>query len=170
MSGYGNYPFGINAIKLVRGATTVSLPVDRVLKFKERTISGELMGSGKIAAVATKLIAVDFELEAGGISLEAVAVMTGRTVVVAGTTPNESTKLTGLAAQDYPFFIIRGQALGAGTDDLHCYIYKAKLTDGLNGDFQDGQFFMSAVKGTGIDDGTNGIYDFIQHETAAALP
>ena len=172
MSGYGDKPFGLNNVKLypLPSGAGVALPVDRVLKFKERVQSGELKGSGKIASVSTISEAVEWELEGGGISLEAYALMTGRTVVSSGTTPTAQTKLTGHAALAFPYFMIKGQTLGDGIDDIHCIIYKAKLTDGLSGDFQDGQYMMTSVKGIGVDDTTNGIYDFIQHETATALP
>ena len=172
MSGYGEKPFGINDIKLtpISGGTQVDLPNERTLSFNERLVSGELRGSGKTVAVVAEVDAVEFELEAGGISLEAYALMSGRTLVASGTTPNLVNTMTAEGAERYPYFKIYGKSLGDGDDDVHVKLYKCKLTEGLQGSLQDGEFFVTQCNGVCIDDGTNGIYDFIQHETAAALP
>ncbi len=169
---YGDKPFGLREVKLnpLPTGTAVALPVDRVLKFKETVQSGTLRGGDKIASVVSIADAAEFELEAGGISLEAYALMTGRTVTTSGTTPNQTTTLVGDAQKAFPYFKIIGRALGDGVDDIRVTLYKCKLTDGLSGDFQDGQFFMSATKGIAVDDDVNGVFEFVQRETAAALP
>jgi hypothetical protein len=74
------------------------------------------------------------------------------------------------AGTPFPYFKIYGKSLGDGTDDVHVKIYKAKLTEPLEGEFSDGQFFVTACSGIAIDDGTNGIYDVVQNETATNLP
>lgn len=169
---YGQKPFGLIDVKvypLPTGAG-VALPVQRVLKFKETVQSGTLRGGGGIAAVQTLADAVEWELEAGGISLEAYAVITGRTPTTSGSTPNRIKALVGDAAQNFPYFIIRGKALDDATGDAWVTIWKAKITDALSGDFADGQFWVSSCKGIGVDDGTVGIWSILQHETATSLP
>ena len=172
MSGYGDKPFGLHDVKVTNlaGDTQVDLPVGRVLKFKERVRSGELSGDDQIAAVVSFAEAVEWELEEGGISLEAYALMTGRTVSTSGGTPTETTTLTGDAAEAFPYFKIYGKSLGDGIDDIHVKIYKAKVVGGVEGSLQDGQFFVTKCSGVGIDDGSNGIWDIVQNETADDLP
>lgn len=170
MAGYGDKPFGLHQVKIKKGTTIAALPVSQTLKFGERTKSAELQGDDRIKAVNSIVEAVEFELEAGGISLEAYALMTGREVVVAGTTPAETTTLTGSAGDNFPYFQIFGQVLGEGDDDIHCKLYKCKLTAGVEGDFKGGEFFVTKLKGVAIDDGVSGIWDFVQNETAASLP
>jgi len=104
VSGYGEKPFGIRDIKLtdITGTTQVDLPNERVMSFSERLVSGELRGEGKTVAAVSEVDAVEFDLEAGGISLEAYALMSGRTVTIAGTSPYETTSLTGSGAERYP--------------------------------------------------------------------
>ena len=172
MSGYGEKPFGINDIKLtpLPSGTQVDLPNERTLSFTERLVSGELRGSGKTVAVVSEVDAVEFDLEAGGISLEAYALMSGRTLTSSGTTPNLVNTMNADGATRYPYFKIYGKSLGDGDDDVHVKLYKCKLTEGLQGSLQDGEFFVTQCSGICIDDGTNGIYDFIQHETATTLP
>lgn len=170
MAGYGDKPFGLQAVKIVKGATVSTLPVAQTLKFKERVKSNELPGNDRIAAVNAIVEAVEWELEAGGISLEAYALMTGRTVEVDGVSPAETTTLTGNAGQVYPYFKIYGKVMGVDADDIHVKIFKAKLTEGLEGTFGNGEFFVTSCKGIAVDDGTNGIWEFVQNETAAELP
>jgi hypothetical protein len=169
---YGQKPYGLIAVSIypLPSGAGVALPVQRVLKFKEVVQSGQLRGGGGIAAVQTTADAVEWELEGGGISLEAYATLTGRTVTTSGTTPNRIRHLTGDAGQNFPYVIIRGKALDDAIGDAWCVIWKAKITDALSGDFADGQFFITSCKGIGIDDGVNGIWEFYQHETATSLP
>lgn len=170
MAGYGDKPFGLHEVKLVRGATVVTLPAPQVLKFKERTKTNELEGADAIAAVSTMVDAVEWELEAGGISLEAYALMTGRTSLTAGATPSETTTLRGRGGDRFPYFKVYGKVLGENTDDIHCKIFKAKLSEGIEGSFEQGEFFVSKCKGIAVDDGITGIWEFVQNETAANLP
>jgi len=170
MAGYGNKPFGLHEIKLVRGTTVVSLTNAMTMSFKERVKSGELSGDDKTVAVVAYSDALEWSLSAGGIALEAWALLTGRTVTSTGTTPNRTTTLNADAGTPYPYFKIYGKSLGDGIDDVHVKIYKAKLTEPLEGEFSDGQFFVTSCSGLAVDDGTNGIYDVVQNETATSLP
>jgi hypothetical protein len=171
MSGYGDKPFGLNDVKLtnIGGTTQVDLPSARVLKFSERMKSGELSGDDMLVAVASFAEAVEWELEAGGITLEAYALLTGRTVSTSGTTPNRTTSLHGHGAECFPYIKIYGKALSECTGDIHAKIFKAKVTK-LEGSLQEGEFFVTSCSGIAIDDGTNGMWEFIQNETAATLP
>lgn len=173
MSGYGEKPFGIYDIKLtnIAGSTQVDLPYAMTLQFSERLVSGELRGDGKTVAVVSEVDALEASLEAGGISLEAYALMTGRTVAESGTTPTRVNTLTGAGAERFPYFKIYGKSLADGDDDVHVKFYKCKLTAGLEGSLADGEFMMSNIGSIiCIDDGSNGIFDIVQNETATTLP
>ena len=172
MAGYGEKPFGIRDIKLMPlpTGTQVDLPNERTLSFSERLVNGELRGAGKTVAVVSEVDAVEFDLEAGGISLEAYALMSGRTAVESGTTPSKTNTLNGEGAERYPYFKIYGKSLGDGTDDIHVKLFKCKLTGGIEGSLQDGEFWVTSCSGICIDDGTAGIWDIVQNETAADLP
>lgn len=170
---YGEKPFGLRDVKLTNlaGTTQVDLPSAMTLRFSERVKSGELAGDDSTVAVATRSDAVEWSLENGGISLEAYALLTGRTVATSGTTPNATATLTGSKVEGFPYVKIYGQVIDDGeASDVHCLIWKAKITSGLEGTFADGEFWVSSCSGVAIDDGTNGIFDFVRHETAAAVP
>jgi hypothetical protein len=167
---FGDKPFGLHEVHLINLATGgfEELPVAQTLKFGEAVTSETLEGNDQINAVVTFSKSVEWELEAGGISLAAYALMTGRTPVPAGTTPSSTYTLTGRGAVAFPYFKIRGKVLGEGLDDLHCLIAKCKLTDNIEGEFAYGKFFVTKCKGIGVDDGVR-LWEFVANETAAAL-
>lgn len=171
MSGYGDKPFGLRDVKLTNmaGDTQVSLPAPQTLSFSERIRSGELSGGDSLKAVVAYAEAVEWSLEAGGISLEAYALLTGRTVTEEGTTPNKTNTLTGSAGDVFPYIKVYGKVICEGDDDIHCKLWKAKLTK-LEGSFKEGAFWVTSGGGVAVDDGVNGIYDFVQNETATDLP
>lgn len=168
---YGDKPFGLRDVKItnIGGTSQEDLPAARTMSFTERIKSNELSGDDKVLAVVAFSDAVEWQLEGGGISLAAYAIMTGRTVTTAGTTPNQTDTLTGSAQEQFPYFKIYGRSLGDGSDDIHVKVWKAKLTN-IQGQFGDGEFFVTQASGVAIDDGTNGIFDIVQNETAATLP
>jgi hypothetical protein len=163
--------FGLREIKLVNAAAaSVSLNAAQTMTFKERVKAGELSGNDKTLAVVAFSDAVEWELEEGGISLAAYALMTGRTAALTGTGTAELVTLNADAATAFPYFKIYGKSLGDAGDDVHVKVHKAKIIGGIEGQFADGEFFVSKCSGVAIDDGTNGIYDIVHNETTAALP
>lgn len=151
------------------GTVQVDLPAAQTFSFSERIRSGELSGDDATLAVVAFADAVEWSLEAGGISLEAYALMTGRTATVAGTTPNQTDTLSGTVPQTFPYFKVYGKAIGEGIDDIHCKLTKCKLTGAIQGTFGDGEFFVTSCSGIAVGD-AGVIFVFAQNETAATLP
>lgn len=170
MAGYGDKPYGLNDVKLYDddGTNEVDLPVSATLKFTPRVGSGELYGDDGLQAVAGSVEALEWELEAGGISLEAWAKLSGLSVTEAGTTPNRTMTLDVDSGQNMPYIRIAGKSLGDEADDVHVYLYKAKCLS-IEGQFAGKTFFVTKCSGIAVTDGTNGIFKVLQNETAAAL-
>jgi hypothetical protein len=162
--------FGLREIKVVVGATLISLNAAQTMTFKERIKSGELSGNDKTLAVVAFSDALEWELEEGGISMKAYALITGRTTAASGSDATEVLTLNADAQTSFPYFKIYGKSLGDAGDDVHVKVYKAKIIGGIEGQFADGEFFVSKCSGVAIDDGTNGIYDIVHNETATTLP
>jgi hypothetical protein len=164
--------FGLRDVKItpLPSGTQVDLPNAMTMTFVERLTSGELRGDDATQAVVAMTDAVEWELEAGAISLEAWAAMTGRTITLTGTTPNQVNTYTANAGDVYPYFKIYGKSVGDGADDVHVKINKAKCTGGIEGEFKDGEFWVTKCSGIAIDPGATGIYDVVQNETATTLP
>ena len=171
MAGYGDKPFGLRDLKLTKidGSVQVDLPYGMTLSFKERVTSGELRGDDATVSIVAITDAAEWSIEAGGISLEAYALMTGRSVVTAGTTPNRTTTLSANAGDNFPYFKIYGKIINDDGSDIHVLIYKAKLTDGLEGEWKDGEFFIQSASGIAIDDGSK-MFEMVHNETATTVP
>jgi len=165
-------PYGLNDIKLtsIDGADQVDLPAATKLTFKERIKSAEGPGDDMLSTVVAVRDAVEWELENTGLPLEAYAIIYGTTTGTTGSTPNQVKTLNHQGGVRLPYFKIYGKSLGEGDDDLHCIIYKAKVTEGLDTAMEYGELMKPTIKGIGIDDGTNGIFDWVQNETADNLP
>ena len=165
-------PFGIRDIKItnIAGTTQVDLPNAQTLTFTERLTQGEMRGDDATQAVVAFTDALEWELESGGISLEAYALMTGRTIVLSGITPAQVNTLSANAGDVYPYFKIYGKSQGDEAGDIHVKINKAKLTGALEGEFKDGEFFVTKCSGIAVDPGTGALYEIVQNETSAALP
>jgi hypothetical protein len=165
-------PYGLSDIKLtsIDGITQVDLPAATKLTFKERIKSAEGVGDDKLSTVVAVREGIEWELEATGLPLEALAVIYGTSTSTTGVTPDQVKVLENHGAVRLPYFKIYGKSLGEGDDDIHCIIYKAKVTEGLDAPMEYGNLQMTKIKGIGIDDDTNGIYDWVQNESATALP
>lgn len=158
-------PYGINQIKIKRGTQVVQLRVAQTLEFEERIVSGELPGDDGLQAVAAHTNGVTWKLKAGGISLDAYALMTNRTVTETGTTPNVVRTLeSGGVGKRMPYIEIYGKSLGDGADDAWIHIINAKITEGIKGTMGDKEFFVSEMGGMALD------WEKVEHETAADLP
>jgi len=165
-------PFGLNDIKLqpITGGATVDLPASVKLTFKERIKSAEGPGDDMLSTVVSVRDAVEWELEATGLPLEALAVMYGLSTSTTGSTPNQVKTLEHHGGVRLPYFKIFGKSINEDAGDVHCVIYKAKVTEGLDAPLEYATLQKSVIKGIGIDDGTNGVYDWVQNETADDLP
>lgn len=173
-------PYGLRDVKLTPlgadGATpgtSVDLPVSRTLSFSETEDFEELRGDDTVAASHGSGPVVEWDLESGGISLEAYAVMAGGTVATTGVTPAQIKKYTKNIDDARPYFKIEGQSINDNGGDFHCIIYRAKADGSLEGEMGDGSFWLTAASGKGygsLEAGTLGdVYDFIQNETTTAI-
>lgn len=176
-------PFGLRDVKLtpytdatatVLAGASVDLPNGRTLSFAESEEFEELRGDDRLVATHGAGPQVEWELEGGGVSLEAVQVMYGGTITSSGVTPNQVKKLTKKVTDVRPYFKIEGQIISDSGGDLHAIIYRAKATDNLTGEFADGQFFLTGASGVGLPSlvvaDLDKVWDLVQNETATAIP
>lgn len=169
-------PFGIRDIKLtpisadgVLG-TAVDLPNAQTLSFSEAEDFEELRGDDKLVAVVGTGPAVEFEIEAGGISLEAYKVLVGGVTAVTGVTPNQVRKFTKKGADKRPYFQAAGKAISDSGGDIHCFLFKCKVTESLEGSFEEGGFYITSCSGQALPrTSDDALYEFRQNETAIDL-
>lgn len=174
-------PFGLRAVKVtpytdatatVLG-TGVALPYGRTLSFAEAEEFEQLRGDDKLIATHGAGPNVEWELESGGVSFEAGAVMYGGVVSTTGVTPNQIKKWRKKVTDQRPYFKIEGQVISDSGGDVHAVIYRAKATGNLTGEFADGQFFLTGASGIGLPSlvvaDLDYVWDFVQNETATAI-
>jgi hypothetical protein len=174
-------PYGLRDIKITPYTTdaadtlgtAVDLPYVQTLSFSEAEDFEELRGDDKIVTMRGSGPTVEWELEAGGISIEALKVLTGGTIATTGTSPNAVKTFTKKVTDARGWFQIEGQVISDSGGDMHCVIFKCRTTDSVEGEFADGSFFMTKCKGQAIAStktgATDELYKFVQNETTAAI-
>ncbi len=173
-------PFGLRDVKLTPlGAdggtpgTAVDLPVSRTLSFSEDEDFEDLRGDDTLVASHGSGPTVSWDLESGGISLEAYAVMAGGTITSSGVSPNAKKTYSKSITDGRPYFKIEGQSINDNGGDFHCVIYRAKATESLEGELSDGSFWLTSASGKGYGSleavPIGKVYDFIHNETAVAI-
>ncbi|MCP5018649.1 MAG: hypothetical protein GY938_25720 [Ketobacter sp.] len=169
---YGKFIYGMRDIKITNLAGTLQEDLDAAVKllFTLDFEQAELKGDDVIKAVKNFPISATGELEAGGYSSAAMSIMLGKTLTTVGSSPNESTTLQIDAGDSMPYFKVYGKALDDVGGDLHIYAMKAQVTEiefaGMEGE----NWSMTSCTIKLLDDGSNGIAQFVQNETAVALP
>lgn len=170
-------PYGLRDIRLwpLSGVsnetigTAVDLPVARTLSFSEAEDFEELRGDDKIWATRGKGAQVEWDLEAGGISLDAWKVMVGGTIATSGTTPSQVKTLSKSATGGRPYFRMEGQMINDNSGDTHCVLFKNKITGNVEGEFGDGVFFVTKASGVTLPLLNDDLYDITWNETATAI-
>lgn len=179
-------PYGLHDVKLtpyVDGTNTtlgtaVDLPVSRTLSFKETEDFNQLEGDDEIVATHGSGPQVEWSIESGGISFAVWAVLSGATFT---DTPTRRT-LKKSTAQSRPYFKIEGQVISDSGGDIHCEIFRAKADGDLDGEFNYGEFMLTACDGHGFgsqmvnvtgDPSTEvnlgDLYRFVQNQTVTTI-
>jgi len=168
VAGWGDRPFGLRQIALYNsdGTGKLLLPVAMMLHFTPKVRSATFEADGHMVGAASFLAGAEWELEAGGISLEALAKLTGMSEVPAGSAPNRTLTLSQDAGQQFPYVRLTGRAV-SDTGDILCKLYRCKLT-AIEGTFRQREFWVTYCQGVAVSNGTY-VYEFVQEETVAAL-
>jgi hypothetical protein len=174
-------PFGLREVKITPyttdTATTlgtgVKLPNSRTFSFTDVEDFEELRGDDEVQSTHGKGATVDWELEGGGIALEAWASMAGGTVNTTGVSPNQVKTYRKSTDDVRPWFKIEGRAISDSGGDFHGVVWRCRATGELTGEMADGAFWMSGASGRGIKSTLTGdegaLYDFVQNETSTAI-
>jgi hypothetical protein len=174
-------PYGLRDVKLTpytdAGATTlgtaVDLPNARTFSFSEAEEFTELRGDDKIVTTRGQGASVEWDLEAGGLSFEALKIMAGGVVVESGVAPNTTKTFTKKVTDSRPFFQVEGQVISDSGGDVHCILPRCRVTGNIEGEFADGAFFLTSGSGAALPSLITGsedvLYEFVQNETATAI-
>lgn len=160
--------------RLTLAGTSIKFPNMQTFSFKETEEFNELRGDDQLVAVHGSGPNVEWELEGGGYSFEAIAAMYGGTVTTTGVAPNQAKTFDKLGTDIRPYFKVRGRAISDSGGDMHCVVHAARATDDLEGEFADGEFWITKAAGQGLPSlvvaDIGKVYSFIQNETATVVP
>jgi hypothetical protein len=175
-------PFGMRQVRLTPytdvsatalAASSVSLPNSQVFSFTETEDFEDLRGDDRLQTSHGKGPQIDWELTAGGISLDAYFVLAGgQAPITTGTTPNQVKTYRKLVTDQRVPFKAEGRAISDNGGDMHTIVYRCKATGDIAGSFEDGKFFLTNAKGTGyasLISPVDAVYDFVQNETPAVI-
>lgn len=167
-------PYGMRDIKLrpltgeVAGLS-VDLPNARTMQFAESEDFSDLRGDDGVAATHGGGPTVNWSLEGGGVSFEAVVTMYGGTITTSGTTPAQKKTLSKTGSQTRPYFQAEGQAISDSGGDFHILLYRCKATGDLAGTLGDAAFWLTGASGKALPRLSDGkVWDWVQNETAVA--
>jgi hypothetical protein len=181
-------PYGIRDVKLLQyttlaadvfGSSLVDLPNARTFQFNDTEEYSELRGDDKLVTSHGQGAQGEWELEGGGISFAAHAILVGGQVVETGITPNQRRRFRKLATDQRPFFVALGQSISDSGGDMHAIMWCCRSTGNAEGTLADTEFLTPTISGTGFPCRVNGnvaglpildaVYDFVQNETITAL-
>lgn len=167
-------PFGLRDVKIrpltgdVAGAA-VDLPNSRTFSFSEAEDFEELRGDDGLVAVHGTGPAVDWSLESGGVSFEAVKAMYGGTITESGVAPNIKRVYSKKGTDQRPYFQVEGQAISDSGGDFHVVLYKCRCTGELSGEMADGSFWLTGASGRALPAASGALYDFVSNQTPTAI-
>lgn len=169
-------PYGIRDIKVypytgdTPAATGIDLPNARTLSFSEAEDFEELRGDDGVVAVHGNGASVDWDLEAGGINLDALKAINGGTVTTSGVTPDEVSTYVKNETDQRPYCKIVGQAISDAGGDFHVVLHKARSTGEVSGELSDGAFWLTSANGRAIGRAADRrIYEFLSNETVTPV-
>lgn len=181
-------PYGLRDVQLIQypslaattfGSVLVDLPVSRTFSFKETEDYDDLRGDDQLITSHGQGAQVEWELESGGLSFDAHAVLTGATVIDTGITPNQIRRIRKKTSDQRPFFIAIGRAINDNGGDFQSVVWRCRATGDIEMELGDGEFLIPGSSGIGFPANVSGlvnateingsIYDFVYRETAGTI-
>ena len=162
-------PITANIAAAITYGTMVDLPAAQTLSWNTTEDYEQVRGDDIVQGEHGNGRLIEWELAAGGIGIDAVAVIMGGTVSSTGTTPAIVKKLETLGTTAAPYFRIDGQAINDNGGDTKVVIYRAKATGGFEGAFEDGTFMSTGISGNGYPNADNKLMDILSYETATNI-
>jgi hypothetical protein len=174
-------PYGVRDLKVTPyldaigsqlATVSIDLPNMQTLTFRETEEFQDLRGDDRIVATRGRGAQVEWDLEAGGMSPQVWAVFTGAEVLETGTTPNIKVLIRKKGSDSRPYFRIEGQSISDSGGDVRVKIYRARCNGNIEGEFKDGEFFITKGSGLGLpllDDQNDLLYDIEQNEEKTSI-
>ena len=177
-------PYGLRDVKLVQyptleainfGSVLTDLPIARTFSFNDTEEYTDLRGDDALQTSHGQGSQVEWEIESGGISFAAHAILAGGVVTETGISPNQVKRFRKKTTDQRPFFTAIGQAISDAGGDFKAYVWRCRSTGNVEGELADGEFLIPSMSGIGFGSKVSGnvagseildsVYDFVQSET-----
>ena len=157
-----------DSTSLTYGAA-IDVPGIRSLKVTPTFIEKQLKGDETVIDTYAKLEQIDWSIEHGVISLDALAVMVGGAVQAGGTSPKQN-QTYSLTKDDLPkYFKLEAKIDYADVGDVHFVLYKCKCTS-YDVTLQGEEYATISASGKAIPTMKDGkVKDIIFNETAVDI-
>ncbi len=174
---YGDKPFSLKSIKVAAlnadgtYSAAVDLPHARKCTATPNTTTGTLVGTrGRTAAVATVVKDATLEIDAGGYTWDALAVMLGEAVTTTGTTPAQIKSQPIPVGSNLPYFGVIAELDDDDGGDFHLGFPKVKLTalPPIEALGEEEAFVKNVFEALAIADDDGYVVYPVAHETAIA--
>ena len=181
-------PYGLRDVQLIKyptlaattfGTQLTDLPVARTFSFNDTEDYEDLRGDDKLQTSHGKGASVEWEIESGGISFDAYAIIAGGVVIDSGISPNQVRRFRKKSLDVRPFFTTIGQAINDNGGDFQSCVWRCRSTGNVEGELGDGEFFIPSVSGIGFPCLVSGlvnateindsVYDFVYRETSGSI-
>lgn len=169
---YGKFIYGLRHLAVTNFSGTLQEDLDAAqsLTLSPTFTEAVLRGDDVEKVVMGSLSGATATISAGGYSSAAVAIMFGKTLGQTGSSPNEVTTLQLNQGDVMPYFKLYGLARDEGGGDVHILLSKVKVTGWGDMSFSDEEWFITNVDVRVLDDGSNGVFKIVQHETTTTVP
>jgi hypothetical protein len=129
----------------------IDVPGIRSLTVTLTTEEVELRGDNTVIAVADQGRGLEWSAEAGGLSMAAYQVITGKSFADTGSTPNAIRSMHIASTDNSPYFYLAGKAPGDDAQsELQVHIYRAKASGNIELAFSDGEFLTPGFSGRAV--------------------
>lgn len=165
--------FGLNDCKIATWTaagsygTLVDVMSVQMMGVTMQQVNAQLTGDDRITATAARAIGGTVQVRFGGINIEALEILTGKT----GTTISSVEQLMIVGGDRMPYVGLIGKALvEEGSGDIWVYVPKAKImSDFTIAMMEYGAFAIPEVTLQLVDDEDYGIINLITHPTDVAI-
>lgn len=169
---YGMFLYGLRDIKITNDADTVQADLNAAVTFTFKP------GTNRIIIEGDDVVKKDWAtvkggegtLSAGAYSSDAMAIMLGKTLVVAGSSPNETATMDISEGDVLPPFKIYGMATGPDGDATQVLLGNCRLIEVPEYRMQNQTAYTKDISVSVIGDANGRIARFIQKQTAGTLP
>ncbi len=163
------FPITVDDSTTLTYGTAVDVPGITSLKLTPTFVEKQLKGDESVIDTYAKLEQIDWSIEHGVISLDALAIMIGGKVTESGETPSQTQTFT-LTKDDLPqYFKLEAKCDYADVGDAHFVLYKCKCTS-FDYTLQGEEYATISASGKAIPTMKGGkVKDIIFNETAADI-